>query len=399
MARKATGTVTPRPDGRFWARAPRQSDGSRPSLGIFATREEAEQAVTVSAAIKFTVSGVPTFAKYGATVLDIREKDDGIRGIEQERRRFKLHLAAAPFASKPLDKITPADVLNWIRKLARTDAKDNRAKRKLSKHTVQRCLALCAAIFQEAIGVHVDGNPCVGLRVKSDARAATVDKWDYLRAEEQTAILTCPAIPEYAKCMMAFAWSTGLRQGEMWNLEIRDVHVDGPKPFIKVRYGSKGKAPKNGRTRNVRLFGAGLWAAKTWLELLPMITPAQECKPHLMWPTVNGYRRQSGAPERTERIRDTEGNLTGKFKKIDLLDEWLRMAGITRHLRWHDLRHTCCTSLVSGFWGEPWTLDETKDHAGHSDISVTQRYAHFADSARDRAVAKVDNKPFSVGVH
>lgn len=392
------GTVTRLSDGRYWARAPKTADGRRVSLGIFATEELAHQEIAIHGTIVFRASGVPTFAKYGADVLDIREKDDGVRGISQERNRFKVHLATASFANAPLDKITPADVLEWIRKLQRTDAKDRRAKRKLARSTVKACFTLASAIFQEAVGTHITGNPCIGLRVKRDASAPKTEPWTFLTLEEQKAVLACQAIPEPARLLMAFAWGTGLRQGEQWNLELRDVHADAKDPHVIVRFGSKGKLPKNGKIRRVELFGDALRATKVWLEMLAMVTPVQESKPALLWPTVTGCRRGLGAPVRTERLRDEDGQLTGKFRKHNLLKEWLLLAGITRNVRWHDLRHTCASSLVSGFWGQPWTLIEVMDHMGHSDISVTQRYAHLGDTSAKRAAKKVTEHEHRPGV-
>jgi len=58
--------------------------------------------------------------------------------------------------------------------------------------------------------------------------------------------------------MMAFALGTGLRAGEQFNLELVDMRVDGDHPSVIVRYGSKGKPPKNGKIRHVPLFGLGL---------------------------------------------------------------------------------------------------------------------------------------------
>jgi hypothetical protein len=54
-------------------------------------------------------------------------------------------------------------------------------------------------------------------------------------------------------------------------------------------------------------------------------------------------------------------------------------------VRWHDLRHTCASSLVAGWWGRRWSLEEVREMLGHSSVLVTERHAHFADSAMDRA--------------
>jgi hypothetical protein len=55
-----------------------------------------------------------------------------------------------------------------------------------------------------------------------------------------------------------------------------------------------------------------------------------------------------------------------------------RRAGISRRVRWHDLRHTCASSLVAGWWGRTWALIEVCALLGHSSVAVTELYAHLA---------------------
>ena len=55
--------------------------------------------------------------------------------------------------------------------------------------------------------------------------------------------------------------------------------------------------------------------------------------------------------------------------------EHLKKAGIKRRVRWYDLRHTCVSSLVAGWWGKPRRLEEVRDLLGHSSVEVTERYA------------------------
>lgn len=59
-------------------------------------------------------------------------------------------------------------------------------------------------------------------------------------------------------------------------------------------------------------------------------------------------------------------------------------------VRWHDLRHTCGASLISGWWGRAWRLEEIKELLGHKDIAITQRYAHLAKGALLTAADETD---------
>ena len=155
--------------------------------------------------------------------------------------------------------------------------------------------------------------------------------------------------------MVAFAIGTGLRQGEQWSLRWADVDLN--KMELTVRYGSEGQPTKSGKIRRIPLFGL---AKDAFVALLYHVGDA-EPKRSVVFPALRGDRRQKGEP--------------ADWKA------WVRAAGITRNVRWHDLRHTCASSLVAGWWGRRWSLYEVKEMLGHASITTTERYAHLADSA------------------
>lgn len=398
------GSITKLPDGRLWVRGPRPQ---RATLGYVTTPEEAELLLRAGASPRYKVDGARTFAKVAEGVLDARELE-GIRGIAEERSVFRAHLSTACFAQKAIDAIDPTDVARWLRDM---QGKRTPKGTPLKRSTIQRALSVASAVFVAA-GPQGSGlvstNPCADMRVRTK-ESRTEEPWTYLTLEEQIAIRDCQAIPLADRLAILFAIGTGLRQGEQFNLELRDLHVDGPKPHVIVRYGSKGKAPKNGKIEEVRLFGVALAAAKAWLRLLPSFCPKNP--QHLVFPTPLGHRRARSKPLGNLVMLPTEGGRyvlnaarkdtksRARFVRVpkgqgthDLVDRFelaLKAAGITRNVRWHDLRHTCASSLLSGYWGEPWTLAEVCEMLRHSSSTVTERYAHLADEAKERAVAKV----------
>jgi integrase len=63
-----------------------------------------------------------------------------------------------------------------------------------------------------------------------------------------------------------------------------------------------------------------------------------------------------------------------------------KKAGLS-HIRFHDLRHTFASWLASSGKVDIYTL---KELLGHSDIEMTQRYAHLINGALLKAVNVAD---------
>ncbi len=215
-------------------------------------------------------------------------------------------------------------------------------------------------------------NPCEGVRIKredGDEDEGSQDTW-YLDLADGSRLLD-----------VAFAMGTGLRQGEQWCLHLEDVRVAGDSPHVVVRYGSydrvrgryrspKGRAGEK-HSRVVPLFGLALEATKAWLQALPAYPPEN---PHgLMFPTPTEARRE------------------GRLRRWPFITKAFGVVKrIGRKPWWHLLRHTCASSLVSGWWARAWRLEEVRDMLGHSVITTTERYAHLAPDAL-QAVATAAN--------
>ncbi len=298
------------------------------------------------------------FRDFAATILARRERE-GIRGHYHEVNRFETHIEAAPFAAMPIADIRPKDLRAWLRDMGEKRAKG--LETLLSTSTVKRSWSLVSSIFTAAVEDEViEMNPASDVRVKKRAdAAATVEKWTTLTLDEQKAIAACLPIPITDRLAIRFAVATGLRQGEQFALRLADLHVGHDDPHVMVRFGGKKDLPpKSGKIRRVPLFGDGITAAKEWLAELPTFAPSNPLG--LVFPHPKGTRRCVGKPL-------VFGNQ---------LRRHLMHIGITRRVRWHDLRHTCCTNLVSGVLGERWPLLMVKELAGHSSVTITERYAH-----------------------
>lgn len=300
-----------------------------------------------------------TFLEFATKVLDHRS-EDGIRGIDSERNRFDLHISTAAFASKPLAEVAPVDIRDWLRVMSLKKAADSRGERTICTDTVKRSFALVSSIFTAACERDlIKVSPTHGVRVKKRAdERATREKWTFLTLDEQKLIAVCAAIPYADRLAIRFAIATGLRQGEQFALQLTDLHTGPDSPHVLVRFGKPGLPPKSGKTRRVPLFGDGLVAARQWLYELPTFAPKNLSA--FVFPYANGGHRGVGKP----------------LGRGPLLRQYLKYAGITRRVRWHDLRHTFCTNLVTGALGTTWPLVAVKEMAGHSSVTITERYAH-----------------------
>ena len=350
MTRRAPGTGTvERWRGRHRARLP---DAERTVLGVCDTREQAERLLDAH----FAVSTAPvghTLATYGPRWLDRRERE-GHAGIDRDRSRWTTYVAPWECAAWPLREIRRGDVRRWLEELSSRGLADQTRRNALA--VVRGCLG--AAVDDELL----ERNPAEGLRVKR--RGTTERTWDWLRLDELDAMLG--AMPKHLRALAAFAAGTGLRWGELRVLRRADVVVDGDSPHVRVvraagRTAATEKAPKSTQHRTVPLFGLGLDAARALLAV-----------EH----TQRNERGLVALTPRGEPYRGANG---------PRLDVWLAAAHVDRHARWHDLRHTCASLLISGAWGRVWSLVEVRDLLGHSSVTVTERYAHVAGTVVEAA--------------
>ncbi len=374
--RKGTGGIDSMPDGTFVPRMP----GGGGRLRACSTYDEAE-ALLDAAISTLAEEGVPadpnaqTLRSIGDGFLTSRRKKSAWK---TDRSRFQTHCLTAPFADWPLHTVQPHDGRRWIAEVAakrvQNGNKQKRRRRKVvARQTVANVLNLmrCAFTYAEQHLNLIQVNPFASVQLPPP-EAHAFDPWTWLEPHEQQALLSCESIPIEARLLISFCMGTGMRQGEVWNLELRDLDVDARR--ITVRFGSAGKGTKGKRIRRIPLFGIALDAATAWLPTLK-----RRKNPHgLVWPTATGCRRQKG-------------------KRPRGWAQWLAAAGIVagqrhdrRPVRWHDLRHTCGSSLVAGWWGKPWPIMLVRDFLGHRSVTTTERYSHLSASALDAAATESD---------
>jgi site-specific recombinase XerD len=148
--------------------------------------------------------------------------------------------------------------------------------------------------------------------------------------------------------------NTGMRRGELLNLEWRDIDF--------------------GRKR-IKIVAKEEWEPKTSERYIPMNDS--------LFKVLKQHREQSKG---SLVFTDSNGN---KIQKNELRKElmWItKESGFPDVTKLHSLRHTFASHLVmSGV-----DLSTVKKLMGHSDIETTMIYSHLADEHVDKAVEKLE---------
>jgi integrase len=213
---------------------------------------------------------------------------------------------------------------------------DYRAKRRgdgLAQHSINREITIARAAMRHVAEVHGVNVPKLHWeKLKTEEppprqHYLTFDEWAILLAGAHASI----------KPILICAATTGLRKGNILTLDWRQVRLDARRIAITV---------KGNKIHEVRI--------------VPLLSAAL-----------------SAMPERAGRVFDGtnfEKRWRAAVKAAKLVD-----------FRFHDLRHTFAS------WARQSGADiaDVKDALGHSDISMTMRYAHIRPDAENTAFDRV----------
>jgi integrase len=337
MTRRPSPEEHPKGSGKFRVRTRVAGSLTTVVSGVSRAQADAAADAFVNAAAKEDIRDGVTLKAFGLGFLDRRE-GKGVRGIATDRVYWNKHIASAELGAMPVNMVRRRDCLDWLDGL------------RLAFRSKKKALSLLRVALDEAVDRELlEANPARAVKVhRSGDRSALNDLAGILTPAEQQALLT--AVPVSYRPLVVFALMTGLRRSEQWWLKWDDLG-DG---CVVVRRSVKGLPPKSGHGRTVYLLGPALRA----LEL---------------------------APGRGEFI--WTGNQGRRTKTPRHWHKWVAKAGIDRRVRWHDLRHTCATALLAGWWGRKWSIDEVCQHLGHSSVTVTERYARKLAETNQLAVA------------
>jgi integrase len=162
-----------------------------------------------------------------------------------------------------------------------------------------------------------------------------------------------PSLKEFAfadrlKPMIIISLKTGLRRGELFDLEWRDINFR--EKILTVR----GETAKSNRTRHIPLSPIAFDVLNLWR--------AQQ-------PNTSGYVFPS---DDGRRLNNVKKSWQGILKKAKI-----------GSFRWHDMRHDFASKLVMK--GAP--LNTVRELCGHANMNTTLRYAHLAPDHKADAIS------------
>jgi len=175
--------------------------------------------------------------------------------------------------------------------------------------------------------------------------------WRRARRQAVLPDLSTAAFADYLQPMVLLTFNTGLRRGEV--LQLRWADVDLLQRELIVR----GDNAKSGKTRHIPLNNEALTTLQQW----------RSDSTSTEWV----FAGRDG-----ERMQAVKTSWTGVLRSAAIID-----------FRWHDLRHHFASRLVMN----GVDLNTVRELLGHSDLSMTLRYAHLSPEHKADAVARLCN--------
>jgi integrase len=276
------------------------------------------------------------------------------RTVSGYRSLLKNHILPA-FGTTPLAKIRPVDVRRWVANLSNEG---------MSSSRVRSSYFLLQAVLRAAVeSAYIGRSPCLGVKLPR----AVVREMLFLSAEEVRSIAA--AVPDQYRSLIYLLAYGGIRWGEAAALRRKRVNV--LRQRVEV-------AESLSDVDGTLYFGPTKTHQARQVALPKSLN--DQLRAHLESYVPKGrdalvFTSPEGDPLRLPNFR----------RRV-----WwpaLDVAGISRAVRIHDLRHTCASLLIAQ-GAHPKAIQQ---HLGHSSISVTMdRYGHLFPDDQERLAAALD---------
>ena len=277
--------------------------------------------------------------------------------FKDDESRYLNHIQPA-LGGVPIKDISMIHLEKLKRDL---QSKKGRHGKKLSNATIKHCLVLIRQIFNRAIswGMYEGTNPVTttARENKKFLKATDNKRVRFLSREEADLLLDeLKGRSQQLHGICQLSLYTGMRMGEIFNLNWNDVDVEHGHISIKD--------PKSGESRSTHI-------------IPPLSKLFQQIKKNA--PAAKGLIFKDRSGRKIKEISNVFNRVTEKlgFNK-DVTDRRDKVVA-------HTLRHTFASWLA--MQGEP--IITIQKLMGHSNLEMTLRYAHLSPSHEREAVIKL----------
>lgn len=292
----------------------------------------------------------PTLEEWAPKFLEWSETNNKPSTVDGKRKALKNHLLPA-LGARRLDAIGPEQIEAFKARALRA----GRAKKSINNDLA----VLGKAVHLAAEWGRIPSAPrCRGFRIRPEPPP-------FLEFEEADRLLA--ALEPRWRVMALTAVRTGLRLGELLALRWDDVDLTAGRLWVRrTAWRNLEGPPKNGKPREVPLADSVVAALKEHR--------------HLRGPYV--FCRDDGT-------RHTHSDVK------DVIARACRKAGLAKRVTWHGLRHTFASHLAM----RGVTLRAVQELLGHSDLTMTMRYAHLSPHVTREAVQRLDTPHGTYAAH
>jgi integrase len=342
------------PDGRQVQRklGPAWGKRGRPPAGYF-TKGTAEDWLrkVLDEARRGTLPGMvltgATFADAAAEFMRYARDDRSLKPSTLRGYRSIVDAYLLPaFGERRVEEITTAEVERWRAELAPAGRVE-----KLGNSSKNRIVVLLHGVFARACKVY--GLPVNPISAVERHRVRSAGDIEVFSPEEVWSLVRAAACDQDGAIYLTAAF-TGLRRGELLALRWRDIDFVGSNVRVRASYvGGSLTAPKSGKVRSVPLAAE---VAETLAKLAQREWLVGD--DDLVFPGDRGTYLDGSALRR---------------RYLQALER----AGL-RRLRFHDLRHTFGTRMIS-----KTDIRRVQEWMGHADVQTTMRYLHYAPREED----------------
>lgn len=266
--------------------------------------------------------------------------------------RWRLHVR--PYLDGlPLAEVTAFRVQRWMADLTR----DGRGPATIGKALTLLRTCLMAAVDDDRLRA----NPCARMRPPEHRRP----DWRLVTRADFARLLS--EVPARWRPLVLLAAYTGLSASEIVGLRRCDLDLTAPSvtvvaPVVQV----KGHPVRDGRAK-----------ARSRQRTVPLVVP------ELMDALAAHVAALPGLPAAPLFTGTRGGILNWEHFSQDTYRPATRRAGLAG-VRFHDLRHSCCTWLLDG--GMP--VHRVREVMGHSVLTTTQQYVRPNPGALVEGMAK-----------